>query len=173
MTHFAPCRLALSFAAAALLVACPKPESAVPPGVASPPSTASPVAPPKQRAMACAMVPQEAMSAIVGGAVISKPNDRSNGQTQCIYSAASGISPYVDLKVEWGMGPMAMKGVGMANKAEPGLANPFEGIGDQAAQIGPALMIRSGEDLVTIVFSGVDDALPKARKIFDLVKARL
>ena len=35
------------------------------------------------------------------------------------------------------------------------------------------LMIRSGEDPVTIVFSGVDDALPKARKVFDLDKAAL
>ena len=172
MAHSAPYRLALSFAAAALLVACSKPESAAT-SSATPPSTASTAAPAKPRAMACAMVPQDAMSAILGGAVTAKPSDRSNGQTQCIYSATSGISPYADLKIEWGMGPMAMKGVGMANRAEPGLANPFEGLGDQAAQIGPALMIRSGEDLVTIVFSGVDDALPKARKVFALVKAAL
>ena len=173
MIHRAPCRFAISLAAAALLVACSKPESAALSNVAITPSAASTVAPANQRAMACAMVPQEAMSAILGAAVIAKPNDRSNGQSQCVYSAASGLSPHADLKVEWGMGPMAMKGVGIANQAEPGLANAFDGLGDQAAQIGPALMIRSGEDLVTIVFSGVDDALPKARKIFDLVKARL
>jgi hypothetical protein len=34
-------------------------------------------------------------------------------------------------------------------------------------------MIRTGEDLVTIVFSGVDDAVPKARRIFETVKARM
>ena len=94
MTHFAPHRLALSFAALALLVACSKPESAAPSGAVKLPTAASaPTATAKEHAIACAMVLQEAMSAIVGGAVIAKPNDRSNGQTQCIYSAASGSSP--------------------------------------------------------------------------------
>jgi hypothetical protein len=163
-----------------LLVACSKSE---PPGSAGAASAKAGAPAPsasvpddavaRRRGKACEMVTQEAMSTILGGAVIAKPNDRSNGQTECIYTAVSGISPYAELKVEWGQGQAAMMGFGMANKAEPGITSPLEGLGDQAAQIGPALMIRSGEDLVTIVFSGVDEALPKARKIFDMTKARL
>jgi hypothetical protein len=34
-------------------------------------------------------------------------------------------------------------------------------------------MIRSGEDLITLVFSGVDDLPGKARRIYDTVKARM
>ena len=52
-------------------------------------------------------------------------------------------------------------GVGIAAQAEPGLASPYEGIGDQAAAVGPALMIRTGEDLVMLVFSGVDERPPR------------
>jgi len=156
-----------------LLVACSKPEPPAPPASAALPATAHPAAAAKVQGKACDMVTQAQMSAILGGAVIAKPNERSNGQTQCIYTAAAGISPYAELKVEWGEGQAAMMGVGLANRAEPGLTSPLEGLGDQAAQIGPALMIRSGDDLVTIVFSGVDDTLPKARKIFELTKARL
>jgi hypothetical protein len=34
-------------------------------------------------------------------------------------------------------------------------------------------MIRTGEDLVSIVFSGVEDAPSKAKRIFDTAKARM
>ena len=45
--------------------------------------------------------------------------------------------------------------------------------GDQAAQMGPALMIATGEDLVTLITSGVDDLVPKAKAILALVKPKL
>jgi hypothetical protein len=66
-----------------------------------------------------------------------------------------------------------MAGVGMAGRHEPGLASPYAGIGDQAAAVGPALFIRTGDDLVTIVFSGVDDTTGAAKKIFDTAKAKM
>ena len=119
------------------------------------------------------MVTQAEMSTILGGLVIAAANDRSHGQTECIYSAASGISPYAELKVEWGSGPAAMMGAAMFAAKEPGVVDPLGGLGDQALQVGPMLMIRNGEDLVTIVFSGVDDILPKARRIFETTKARM
>jgi len=160
---------------ALLLAACSKPEPAPPVGERNPEvHTAAPAAAAKPRlTIACNMVPQAEMSAILGGAVTARPDERSNGQTQCIYTAVTGFSPYAELKVEWGEGRLAMSAVGMANQAEPGITSPLAGLGDQAAQIGSALMIRSGEDLVTIVFSGVDDALPKAHAIFALVKTAL
>lgn len=155
------------------LAACSKMEPTPAPAASTVTTTAPAQAAAKSQGRACDMVGEAEMSAILGGAVLAKPNDRSSGQTQCIYTAAAGISPYAELKVEWGEGRIAMSAMGTANKAEPGLSHPLEGLGDQAAQIGPALMIRSGEDLVTIVFSGVDDGLPKARKIYALVKTKL
>jgi len=122
---------------------------------------------------ACALVTQAEMSAIVGAAVVAETNDRSNGKTGCIYKAASGISPYVEFSVDWGSGEAAMMATGMMGKQEPGLTSPYAGIGDQAAAVGPALMIRTGEDLVTIVFSGVDDVPAKAKRIFPTAKARM
>ena len=66
-----------------------------------------------------------------------------------------------------------MTGLGMLNKHEPGITSPYDGLGDQAIAVGPALMIRTGEDLVTITFSGVDDVPAKARRIFDTAKGRM
>jgi hypothetical protein len=159
--------------AAALLAACSKQESAVPSGAANAPTAASAGAPAKPVVLACDMVTQAAMSAILGGAVIAKPDDGAAGRTGCIYTPASGTGPAVELRVEWGMAQIAIKGVGMAGQAEPGIASPLAGLGDQAAQMGPALMIATGEDLVTIIFAGVDDVVPKAKAILALVKARL
>ena len=111
------------------------------------------------------------MSAILGAPVVAEVNNRSSGK--CIYKATSGISPYVELSVDWGDGKTAMTAMGMAEKHEPGLTSPYDGIGDQAAVVGPALMIRTGEDLVTIVFSGVSDAPAKVKRIFETAKARM
>lgn len=158
--------------AATLLAACSKPESPAPTAVANAAATTAAAAPTKPVFTACEMVTQAAMSAILGGAVIAKP-DEGAGRTGCIYLPASGSGPAVELRVEWGAAQMAIKGVGMAGRAEPGLANPLAGLGDQAAQMGPALMIATGEDLVTIVASGVDDLVPKAKAILALVKTRL
>ena len=120
---------------------------------------------------ACALVSAAEMSAILGAPVAADVTNRSGGK--CIYKAVSGISPYAELSVDWGDGKIAMKAMGMAEKHEPGLTSPYEGIGDEAAVVGPALMIRTGEDLVTIVFSGVADAPAKARRIFDTAKSRM
>jgi hypothetical protein len=39
------------------------------------------------------------MSAILGAAVVAEANDRSNGKTECIYKAVSGVSPYEELSI--------------------------------------------------------------------------
>lgn len=127
----------------------------------------------RQAAKACDLVTEKEMTAILGAPVHAEPNERSNGKTECIYTAVEGISPYLEFSVEWGSGEGAMMGVGMAAQAEPGLASPYEGLGDQAVAVGPALMIRSGEDLVMLVFSGVEDTPAKAKRILETAKARL
>jgi hypothetical protein len=172
------CTRIATLVGAAALCACSKPEAPLPAGVANVTSAAStavpavPAPPTNQPVMACAMVTPAAMSAILGAAVIAKP-DEAMGRTGCIYTPAGGTGPAVELRVEWGAAQMAIKGVGMAGRAEPGLTNPLAGLGDQAVQVGPAIMIATGEDLVTVVFASVDDVVPKAKAIFALVKARL
>jgi hypothetical protein len=121
--------------------------------------------------VACSLVSEAEMSAILGAPVVTDPNLRSG--TKCIYKATTGISPYVELSVDIGDAKVAMGAMGTMAKAEPGLTNPYDGIGDQAAAVGPALMIRTGDDLVTIVFSGVSDAPAKAKRIFDTAKSRM
>jgi hypothetical protein len=124
-------------------------------------------------APACALVRAAEMSAILGTQVLATPDERSSGETKCIYKPASGSSPAVEFSVAWDAGRAAMLGMGLAERHEPGLTSPYDGIGDQAASAGPALMIRTGEDLVTIVFFGVDDAPTVAKKILTVAKARM
>jgi outer membrane protein assembly factor BamE (lipoprotein component of BamABCDE complex) len=118
---------------------------------------------------ACTLVSATEMSAILGAPVLAKATSRS----KCIYKPANEISPYAEFSVDWGDGRIAMKGVGMTEEHEPGITSPYDGLGDQAVAVGPALMIRTGEDLVTIVFSGVSDTPAAAKRIFDTAKAKM
>jgi hypothetical protein len=129
--------------------------------------------PPRPQPAACTLVTDAEMSAILGAAVAADPKDRSRGGTECQYNPVSGISPAIKLSVDWGDGRIAMKAAGGMGSHEPGLTSPYAGIGDEAFAVGPALMIRTGEDLMTIVFTGVSDAPAKARRIFDTAKARM
>jgi hypothetical protein len=135
------------------------------------PPAAKAVEPVKQ-AFACEMVTQSEMSAILGVAIEAKDTTHSAGETACTYSAPSGF-PTVQMEVDWGDGEAAMGAFAMLNRNEPGIGSPYDGVGDQAVAIGPTLMIRTGEDLMKLVFSGVDDAPAKAKKIFQTAKPRL
>lgn len=125
---------------------------------------------------ACEMVTAKEMSAILGSEVVATPQDGSNGKTECIYKTDKVImhsTPAVDLSVDWGSGEGGMQASGALNNQEPGVADPYAGIGDAAAMSGPALMIKTGEDLMTIVMSAVDDFPGTAKKIYDTAKPRL
>ena len=174
---------------ASLLLALPAINGCSKPPEASAPETVAPVAaahipasvtgtvataPSREDAKACDLVTPAEMSVILGSAVAgAEPNHKSSGKTECIYKPADAISPYVEFSVEWGEGETAMNAMGAMAHAEPGIGNPYEGIGDQAVAVGTALMIRNGKDLVTITFSGVEDAPAKAKKIFNTAKARM
>jgi hypothetical protein len=127
-------------------------------------------APPAQQRPTCEIVSQAEMSAILGAPVIAQPSGRS----KCIYqSSGSGASgPYVEFSFDRGDGAAGMAGAGFAGKHEPGLTSPYDGIGDQAVAAGPALFIRTGDDLVTLVFSGVKDPRTAAKKILETAKPR-
>jgi hypothetical protein len=160
---------------AAVLAACSSPADAPPP-----PSTSTSAAPAiavvdsqEQSAKACELVTAVEMSAILGSTVTAGANDRSYGKTQCIYMPTVGISPYVELAVEWGEGRAAMQAAGAMEQHEPGIASAYEGVGDQAVAVGTTLMVRRGEDLITIVLSGIDDAPAAAKKIFDSADSKM
>jgi hypothetical protein len=172
MMRSKPLFAAATLAAALASLMCAGCDSAKKPAnVDAVPAAPKAAEPPKQ-ASACEMVTQSEMSAILGVAVAAKDTTHSAGETACTYSAPSG-SPTVQMEVDWGDGEAAMGAFAMLNRNEPGIGNPYDGVGDQAVAIGPTLMIRTGEDLVKLVFSGVDDAPAKARKIFQTAKPRL
>lgn len=125
---------------------------------------------------ACDLVTAKEMSAILGSEVAATAHDNSNGKTECIYQTDKPIThstPYADLSIDWGDAESAMDAAGFMNKHEPGIADPYEGIGDKAVAVGPTLMIKTGEDLMTIILSDVDDVPGTAKKIFNTAKPRM
>jgi hypothetical protein len=124
--------------------------------------------------MACDLISEAEMTEILGSPVIAQSGDgHSVAQTSCGWSPESGYSPYAELTIEWGSGEAAMFATGILSGIEPGLTSPFEGLGDQASAVGPTVMIRRGEDLVTIILSVKDDPVPIVRSIYATVDARL
>lgn len=122
---------------------------------------------------ACQLVTSAEMSIILGTIVVGKPDDRPGDFTGCTYQPTSASFPSVELKLTWGDGAAAMQGIGIAGKREPGLVSPYDGIGDQAGTAGPLLLIRTGDDLMTMVFNGVIGTPAKAKRIYDTAKARM
>jgi outer membrane protein OmpA-like peptidoglycan-associated protein len=121
---------------------------------------------------ACAMVTAAEMSGIVGAAVVAEGED-GEGTTTCRYKPAERSLPYIELKVDWGNGAVAMTSAGILSRLEPGIADRLSGLGDQASAIGPALMIRTGDDLVNLTLMGVDDNVASARRIIALLRPRM
>jgi len=155
----------------AFLSACSKPEAPTQSVAAA--QAAKTVAEPTAKPTACSMVTQEQISEILGMAVIGVPDESSSGVTKCVYTAPKSLSPDASVEVEWGEGQAAMMGVAKANQQEPGITDPLDGLGDEAAQVGPVLFIRSGDDLVKIYLTGVTDAVSAAQKVLALVQAKL
>jgi hypothetical protein len=122
---------------------------------------------PSNNRQACEIVSQVQMSAILGTPVVAQ----MSGQSKCIYKSSGASGPYVEFSLESGDGAAGMAGVGFAENHEPGLTGPFDGIGDQAVAVGPAIFIRTGDDLVTLVFSGVSDRRTAAKKILEAAKS--
>jgi outer membrane protein OmpA-like peptidoglycan-associated protein len=149
----------------ALLVACSAKEPA-----AAGADKASPTEPTSGRIpAACDLVSAAEMTTILGTAVTS---ERVDVET-CQYTAAEGTMPYVELKLEWGGAEAQAIAAGLLNRAEKGMANRFEGVGDSAVSIGPVLYVRRGEDLITMQLVGVADAAATAKAIYALASPRL
>ena len=127
------------------------------------------------RPAACTLMSAREMSGLLGANVDAQ--GENNGST-CIYRRESPDGVFVQLEVGWGSGEAAMVGTRMLGRFEPGMReagiiDPASGIGDQATTIGPVLMVRTGEDLVTLTFQGVADPPATARRIIEIVRPRM
>jgi hypothetical protein len=133
------------------------------------PSAAKPeAAQPAKARTACEWVTAEQMAAVLGAPVTA---EASTG-TECNYTPTSGAGiPMAQLAVELGSAEAAMTATGMLGQMEPGMTNPYEGLGDQAAAIGPAIWIRRGNDLVRITVMGVEDHDAAVRRVYGIVDA--
>ncbi|MEO5623011.1 MAG: hypothetical protein ABIO74_04670 [Dokdonella sp.] len=173
-TAVVPLTLAVLLACALCACSPDKPSPQLPGVTASAPAnTGKALVVAQKKPTACVLVSAQEMSSILGSEVQAAAHEGSVDKTECIYKPAERVSPYVEITVEWGEGEDAMAAMGTRVHSEPESSNPYAGIGDQSVAIGTALMIRTGKDLVTITFSGVDDAPAKAKMIFATAKPRM
>ncbi|HEY5086657.1 MAG TPA: hypothetical protein VII66_04775 [Gemmatimonadaceae bacterium] len=156
-----------------LLAACAKKDKAVSESQQAAATVANAPAAQRKPPVACAMVTPAEMSIILGSSVVAEPHEGSSNQTQCIYKGTSPHSPYVEFTVNWGDGEGAMEAQGMLGQHQAGLTKAYPGVGDQAYAVGPELMIRNGDDLVTLLVLGVTDAPATVKRIFDTAKPRM
>lgn len=118
----------------------------------------------------CDLVTAAEMSALLGTAVIGRqPYDDDT----CVYTPPQASVPQVELKVSPGEGEPAMLASRFMSRLEPELTESLAGIGDEATLAGPALMIRLGQDLVTLTFTAIEEPVPVARGIIDLMRPRM
>ena len=153
-----------------LLLACTK--QPVPRDTAGQPAAATAVAEAALRPVAtvCDVMTAAEMSKLLGSPVTAKPQRLSS---DCVYASVADVGPNAELKIERGDGEAAMQGATFANQFEPGLANPLTGLGDQAISAGPMIMIRRGDDLISIMVSGVEDSLAAVKRIYAAVDAKM
>jgi outer membrane protein OmpA-like peptidoglycan-associated protein len=121
---------------------------------------------------ACAMLPAAEMSTILGTTVGAEGNE-GGSSTTCSYRPSERSMPFVEVQIERGGGSAAMVAMRMMGRLEPGMANPLAGLGDEASAIGPAFMVRTGEDLVRLTLSGVDDDISVAKRIVNMLRPRM
>ena len=157
---------------AALLAGCgktPAPHSA---GEQSPQASSAAAPEAAKKVIACKLITPDEMTALAGKPIAANA-DEGYGRTGCVWEPPGGGLPRVELKIEWGAGEAAMTANGMLSRHEPGISSAYDGLGDEAVAMGPAVMIKRDEDLVTIIVSGVDEADAAVRKIYDTATARM
>lgn len=123
---------------------------------------------------ACGLISAEEMSNVLGSTVAAVADDRG-GQTKCTYESAANElgGAYAEVQLNWGDGAAGMAGAG-AMEADLGqVMGQLADVGDQATMVGPMILIRRNEDLITLVISGVPDSAASARRIYKLLDERL
>ncbi|WP_442756181.1 hypothetical protein ACNHKD_06075 [Methylocystis sp. JAN1] len=123
---------------------------------------------------ACGLIPAADMSAILGSPVAVSADDRG-GQTKCTYETAGGEigGAYAEVELSWGDGAAGMAGAGLVKPQLKKVMGELAGLGDQATFVGPMILIRRSNDLITLVISGVPDSVVAAKRIYGLLNERL
>ena len=112
------------------------------------------------------------MATILAAPVTARGQGAAEGNGDCSY-VASGGTVVATLTIARGDADAAMSAVGVARRVGPDLTGPLAGLGDQAAQVGPAFWIRRGEDLVTIAIFRPGDMTDQAKRVYALVDQRI
>lgn len=139
-------------------------DAAAAPSTPAASSTSSPAA--------CTLVTAAEMSAFVG-TPLTAGAEEGGGAATCRYAPPAASMPSIEVKVEWGSGEIAMAAMGVFGRLEPGVAEALAGVGDQATAIGPAVMIRTGADLITLTLLGVDERPALIRRIVQTMRPRM
>lgn len=126
----------------------------------------------QERPTVCTMITAEEMSGLVGTPVAVE-GEAGVGTTKCRYKPPASTFPLIEIEVDWGSGAAAMVGTGMLGRAEPGISNPLAGLGDEAVAVGPAFMIRVGDDFLNVMLMGVDDHIGVAKRIVALMRPKM
>lgn len=155
----------VGIALAAQLAGCS--DSAAPPAEEA--AVAESAAPPGNRMSACEMLNASEMTVLLGGEVSAQPS----GAAKCVYSPVAGSAPQAELEIERGKAEAAFRALAKNGRIAAGEPNPLAGLADQAAQVGPMLLVRAGADLVKITVSGAKNGPGALRAIFMLVRPRL
>lgn len=123
---------------------------------------------------ACELIPAAEMTTILGATVTAVADDRG-GQTKCTYSSQGDElgGAYAEVELNWGGGAAGMMGAGAMESELGQVMGKLAGVGDQSTTVGPMILIRRGEDLITLVLSGVRDNTAIAKSIYGLLDARL
>lgn len=66
-----------------------------------------------------------------------------------------------------------MAGAGLVKPQLGKVMGELAGLGDQATSVGPMILIRRGNDLITLVISGVLHNVSTAKRIYGLLNERL
>jgi len=122
---------------------------------------------------ACNLVTASEMSSILGSAVAATPHDETEGVTTCSYSPVAATGPSVEFTISFGDGGSTLRAVAGMSNYDPNPGKAFAGIGDRADVLGPAIVIQTGDDLVSLTLVGVADQPAAAKRIFETAKSRL
>jgi hypothetical protein len=124
------------------------------------------------RPTACSLISQTEMASILGGALATPQAVEGLASTTCRYEPASEASPISsEVKIEWDAGESAMDAVRVAQRAaenvtNSSLADPLEGLGDEATMLGSGIVIvRRGKTLISIDVQLQPDARAKGSQI--------
>ncbi len=114
------------------------------------------------------------MSTILGSTVTTSADDRGS-QTKCTYETAGGDigAAYAEVQLNWGDGAAGIAGAGLVKPQLGKVMGELTGLGDQATSVGPMILIRRSNDLITLVISGVPDNVSAAKRIYGLLNERL